>query len=155
MNPLDRRLPWAARRLLYDSIGFVPLPAQERALSDTDVPFLAFAGGVGAGKSFTAAKYLLPEVIPNYMRAALLKGAGIDCHYRGKQDETRRYFWLAGPDYTLCRREFDLLVQDLAGIGRGGRRPEHAAGRAVVAQDQRLEDGGGNQVGLTARFLPL
>lgn len=110
-------MPWAARRLLYNSINFTPLPAQERALADTDVPFLAFAGGVGAGKSYTAAKYLLPEVLPNYMRAALLNAAGIECNYRGKQDETRRYFWLAGPDYTLCRREFDLLVQDLHALG--------------------------------------
>ncbi len=115
MNPLNRRLPWEARRILYDRLGFEPLEKQRAALADVSVPFIAFAGGVGAGKSLTAAKYLLPEVVPDYLKAVLLQAAGIPVEYRGEL--SRRFYWLAGPDYTLCRREFDLLCQDLHKLG--------------------------------------
>lgn len=112
MKQLQFRLPYSAREKLYRLAGFSPNGTQLGALSETDSRFVLFAGGVGVGKSLTAEAYLLPEVVPDYIRAACLLAAGYDVPKEAPK-ERRKYFWIVGPDFELGRRVFRLLVDDL------------------------------------------
>ena len=88
------RLPWEKRKLLYDRLGWHFWPTQEQVCADTTSQFIFFAGGVGCGKSMTAARYMLPELmVPN------------------------RRFWIVGPDYRLTRQEFEFLVEAIHLLG--------------------------------------
>ncbi len=110
-NPLARRLPYSARKIVYDLLDWTPFEAQKAPLADVDSFNIIFAGGVGASKTEVQEKYLLPEVLPDSMRSVYLNLAGIPCDWNGK--EVRKYMWLVSPDYVLQREVFNRLVDDL------------------------------------------
>ncbi len=89
-----KRLPWAERDLIYRVLGFEPLPPQLELLTD-DSQFLAFAGGVGCGKSFISGKVAIPEVV---------------------RPERGRY-WVVSEGYDNSREEFTFLCDDVERLG--------------------------------------
>jgi hypothetical protein len=114
-NPLAKRLPFSARSIVYDLLGWTPFPAQIPPLSDVESFCLIFAGGVGASKTDVAEHYMLPEILPDAMRSVYLQLAGIPCEWNGK--ETKKTYWLVSPDYILQREVFTRLVDDLRTLG--------------------------------------
>ncbi len=80
------------RDLLWARVGYAPSPAQ-LAAHDSPARIRLIAGGERAGKSRSAAMELFGR---------MLQG---------------RLFWLVGPDYDLCRPEFDYLVDACQRIG--------------------------------------
>ena len=75
----------AVRDLLWQRVGYRPTPAQ-RAAHDSQARIRLVAGGERAGKSRSAAMELFGR---------LLQG---------------RLYWLVGPEYDLCRPEFDYIL---------------------------------------------
>lgn len=73
------------RDLLWQRVGYRPTPAQ-LAAHDSEARIRLVAGGERAGKSRSAAMELFGR---------LLEG---------------RLYWLVGPDYNLCRPEFDYIL---------------------------------------------
>lgn len=92
---------WEQANVVYQRLGYHFWPTQELVLKDRDHFFLFFAGGVGAGKSLTGARYLLPELLP----PASMFGT------------ESRHYWIVGPDYKLTHPEFEYLVQAIAELG--------------------------------------
>ena len=75
----------AARDLLWERVGYSPSPAQ-RAAHDCPARIRLIAGGERAGKSRSSAMELFGR---------LLEG---------------RLYWLVGPEYDLCRPEFEYIL---------------------------------------------
>ena len=75
----------AARDLLWERVGYSPSPAQ-RAAHDSPARIRLVAGGERAGKSRSSAMELFGR---------LLEG---------------RLYWLVGPEYDLCRPEFEYIL---------------------------------------------
>ena len=80
-----------ARDLLWARAGYTPSPAQ-RAAHDCAARIRLVAGGERAGKSRSAAMELFGR---------LLEG---------------RLYWLVGPEYDLCRPEFDYILEACRGV---------------------------------------
>ena len=76
----------AVRDLLWARVGYDPSPAQ-RAAHDCPARIRLIAGGERAGKSRSAAMELFGR---------LLEG---------------RLYWLVGPEYDLCRPEFEYVLE--------------------------------------------
>ena len=85
---------------VYKPIGFDPLPKQKPLLC-SEYRNNIFVGGVGAGKSLTAAMFAFPRV-----QSVPLKGAG----------EIPQY-WLVGETLDIPRIEFGYLYDALAEYG--------------------------------------
>ena len=94
--------PLAAQRAirdhLWERVGYEPSPAQ-RAAHDSPARIRLIAGGERAGKSRSAAMELFGR---------LLEG---------------RLYWIVGPEYDLCRPEFDYVVDGLPPHRRRRLRP--------------------------------
>ena len=92
------------RDLLWERVGYKPSPAQ-RAAHDCPARIRLIAGGERAGKSHSAAMELFGH---------LLQG---------------RLYWIVGPEYDLCRPEFEYVlaacrrIDAVATVPRTGHRP--------------------------------
>ena len=103
---------------LYDKIGFAPTELQKPSL-ESRKRFTLVAGGVQAGKSMVASKYLIGRFLEN--------------------DEPGLY-WLVAADYERTRAEFEYLVEDFASMGllkEASKRVD--PGRIILADDTRIE----------------
>jgi len=99
----EARAQYAA---LYEAVGFHPLPKQQLLL-DSLARYNIFVGGIGAGKSKTAAQYAWPRmVMPNE-----LPGGG-----------PARY-WIVGQNYAIPHMEFEYVKQAFADFGIPTDRP--------------------------------
>ncbi|NIN65401.1 MAG: hypothetical protein GTO63_12030 [Anaerolineae bacterium] len=87
---------WAKLKPLYDELKFDPLPKQKQVLCNQGDRTM-MVGGVGAGKSLTAAMYAVPRVmLPStdpYQELA--------------------HYWLVGQTYEVPRMEFNYIVKHL------------------------------------------
>lgn len=89
------RLPLAARRELWAAAGYKPSPEQLQAHIDPH-RLKDVAGGERAGKSYWTAHEIATWLV--------------------LADRTD-LFWLVGPDYELCRPEFNHLIEGYTNIG--------------------------------------
>ena len=103
LPPAPESLLRRSTRMLYQAVGFVPTPEQERILACLK-RFILVAGGEQGGKSLCASKYLL---------ARLPDTPAVDAHGQ----PYRALYWLVGPDYAQTSREFEYLVEDFQKIG--------------------------------------
>lgn len=87
--------------VLFDRVGFKPLPAQAKILA-CGKRFVQVAGGEQAGKSLTASKWLLKS-----FPADLAKN-------EGSRDPV--LYWLVADDYDGTRREFEYVVEDFTAL---------------------------------------
>ena len=97
----------AVRDLLWERVGYRPSPAQ-LAAHDCPARIRLIAGGERAGKSHSAAMELFGR---------LLQG---------------RLFWIVGPEYDLCRPEFEYVLAACRRIGAVATVREPATARAEL-----------------------
>ncbi len=81
------------RNIAWKHCGYVP-SLEQKAFHDAPNRFKQVAGGVGAGKSYSAAR----EV-----DAYTVKEGGLG--------------WIIGPDYEQCKPEFDYLIETYLAMG--------------------------------------
>jgi hypothetical protein len=94
------KVDWEGVKGVYHAIGFSPLPKQEEVLK-SEYPYNLFVGGVGAGKSLTAAMYAAPRfclrsTVPRIKKAR---------------------YWIVGENYELPRAEFTYIRDSLTEWG--------------------------------------
>ena len=89
----------SVRDLIWQAINYAPQPAQLR-LHDSQALTKIGAGGERAGKSYTSAIELVGWVVEDSVKL----GPG-------------RLYWIVGPDYAQCHREFDYTYQHFTKLG--------------------------------------
>ncbi len=95
------RLPLAEKAGLWEKVGYVPSPDQQKAhISQTQ--HVIVIGGERGGKSFSAALEGLPHGLLLPFKAGMRRGREI---YRP------RLYWLVGPEFDDCRPEFKFLYE--------------------------------------------
>ncbi len=102
-----KRIPWPLRAKVYEWLGEKYFPKQLEILRSVspELTALVIAGGVGAAKSFTLARYLLPEIV----FASEMRGIN------GWPATERLYCWLVGPLYENARAEFKYILDAIRG----------------------------------------
>lgn len=98
-TPRELEERWAKLAYLYDAAKFRPLPKQQQLLCSSHL-YNLFCGGVGAGKSLTAAQFAYPKILmPPFAGSA-----------------RPPIYWLVGENYRLPQIEFSYIRDILSSL---------------------------------------
>lgn len=103
--------PKPLRDTLWQAVGYTP-SAEQLYAHDDPARFKLVAGGIRAGKSYSASK----ELVYWIARWAAKHSKGTDGGKR-KLDGESSLWWIVGPTYELCRPEYLYVAEDLINIG--------------------------------------
>ena len=116
-NPIEdktKTLKYFGQRTqtIFNLLDYAPTPHQAPLLA-SEARYIAVTGGEQSGKSYTAAKKLVKELLPDVTRArqkALDEGLKEDFYLPV-------IYWLVGADYDATEREFGYAQDDMEELG--------------------------------------
>lgn len=99
------------RDQLWSATKYHP-SAEQLVAHDDESRFKIIAGGIQAGKSYSAEKELLWHIFQYATLNSEDSGGG-----KRRYNNNQGLWWLVGPTYEMCRPEFQYLMTDLMELG--------------------------------------